>query len=155
MIFFVVLSGLCIIFPALMAVWMFFIPRSPEFLVTKGKFEEAQLSLQWFRGGAGVDVEKELKEIENNVEDRRRAGAVTVRKLVTQARYVKPLGTVLTLMALQQLSGINYILGYSTLIMEVNRLLLIKPKTMLKSTDFYLYLKLKIKLCLRYSHSGC
>merc|ERR1719341_2373541 len=67
-----VLSGLCIIFPALMAVWMFFIPRSPEFLVTKGKYEEAKLSLQWFRGGTGADVEKELKEIENNVEDRRR-----------------------------------------------------------------------------------
>ena len=102
-----------------MAVWMFFIPRSPEFLVTKGKMEEAKASLQWFRGGAGVDVEKELKEIENNLENRQRAGEITVRKLVTQARYVKPLGTVLTLMALQQLSGINYILGYSTEIMEV------------------------------------
>merc|ERR1712045_881535 len=80
--------------------------------------EEAKSSLQWFRGGSAANVEKELKEIETNVEDRRRAGAVTVRKLVTQARYVKPLGTVLTLMSLQQLSGINYILGYSTLIME-------------------------------------
>ena len=116
---FLVLSGLCIIFPALMAVWMFFIPRSPEFLVTKGKMEEAMSSLQWFRGGSAANVEKELKEIETNVEDRRRAGAVTVRRLVTQARYAKPLATVLTLMALQQLSGINYILGYSTLIMEV------------------------------------
>lgn len=113
-----VLSGLCIIFPALMAVWMFFVPRSPEFLVTKGKLEEAKSSLQWFRGGSSVNVEKELKEIENNVEDRRRGGEVTVRRLVTQARYARPLATVLTLMALQQLSGINYILGYSTLIME-------------------------------------
>ena len=117
---FSVLSGLCIIFPALMAVWMFFVPRSPEFLVTKGKLEEAKSSLQWFRGGSSVNVEKELKEIENNVEDRRRGGEVTVRRLVTQARYARPLATVLTLMALQQLSGINYILGYSTLIMEVN-----------------------------------
>ena len=117
---FLVLSGLCIIFPALMAVWMFFIPRSPEFLVTKGNMEEAKSSLQWFRGGSTANVEKELKEIETNVEDRRRAGAVTVRRLVTQARYVKPLATVLSLMALQQLSGINYILGYSTLIMEVH-----------------------------------
>ena len=85
------------------------------------------------------DVEKELKKIENNVEDRRRAGAVTVRKLVTQARYVKPLGTVLTLMALQQLSGINYILGYSTLIMEVNRQFMIKPRNTPSSPNFYLF----------------
>ena len=111
-----------------------FIPRSPEFLVTQGRLEEAKTSLQWFRGGAGADVEKELKEIENTVDDRRRAGVIPVGKLVTQARcvehrdnsdndddarYVKPLGIVLVLMALQQLSGINYILGYSTLIMEV------------------------------------
>ena len=112
-----------------------FIPRSPEFLVTQGRLEEAKTSLQWFRGGAGADVEKELKEIENTVDDRRRAGVIPVSKLVTQARcvehrddsdnddddarYVKPLGIVLVLMALQQLSGINYILGYSTLIMEV------------------------------------
>ena len=154
MIIFLVLSGLCIIFPALMAVWMFFIPRSPEFLVTKGKYEEAKLSLQWFRGGAGADVEKELKEIENNVEDRRRAGAVTVRKLVTQARYVKPLGTVLTLMALQQLSGINYILGYSTLIMEVNRQFMIKTRNTPSSPNFYLFSEVTLSyVC--FLISGC
>ena len=53
------------------------------------------------------------------VEDRRRLGSVSVRSLVTEARYAKPLGLVLVLMLLQQLSGINYILGYSTTIMQV------------------------------------
>ena len=34
-------------------------------------------------------------------------------------KYIKPLGIVLVLMALQQLSGINYILSYSVLIFKV------------------------------------
>ena len=112
-----VLSGLCIIFPALMGVWMVFIPRSPEYLVTRGDVAGARQSLQWFRGGA--DVQGELEEIQTMVEGRRRLGSVSLRALVTEARYAKPLGLVLVLMLLQQLSGINYILGYSTTIMKV------------------------------------
>ena len=117
MMFAAVLSGLCIIFPALMGVWMVFIPRSPEYLVTRGDVAGARQSLQWFRGGA--DVQGELEEIQTMVADRRRLGGVSVRALVTEARYAKPLGLVLVLMLLQQLSGINYILGYSTTIMKV------------------------------------
>ena len=64
-------------------------------------------------------VQGELEEIQTMVEDRRRVGRVSVRSLVTEARYAKPLGLVLVLMLLQQLSGINYILGYSTTIMQV------------------------------------
>ena len=118
MMFAAVLSGLCIIFPALMGVWMVFIPRSPEYLVTRGDVAGARQSLQWFRGGA-VDVQGELQEIQTMVEERRRLGGVSLRALVTEARYAKPLGLVLVLMLLQQLSGINYILGYSTTIMQV------------------------------------
>ena len=55
-----VLSGLCIIFPALMGAWMVFIPRSPEYLVTRGDMAGARQSLQWFRGGA-ADVQGELQ----------------------------------------------------------------------------------------------
>ena len=31
------LSGIAIIFPVLMVVWMFFMPRSPVYLITKGQ----------------------------------------------------------------------------------------------------------------------
>ena len=39
--------------------------------------------------------------------------------LFTKKQYAKPLLIVLVLMALQQLSGINYVLSYSALIFEV------------------------------------
>merc|ERR1712241_63551 len=113
-----VLSGVCIIFPALMAVWMVFMPRSPLFLVSKGDMEGAKTSLQWFRGGSSANVESELEDIIQMVKDRKQMGHVSIGTLLTEARYLKPLGIVLALMALQQLSGINYVLGYSSLIFK-------------------------------------
>jgi len=113
-----VLSGVCIIFPGLMAVWMIFMPRSPDFLVSKGDMEGAKKSLKWLRGGASADVDEELDEIKKTVEERTKVGSVSITELFTEARYVKPLAIVLVLMALQQLSGINYVLSYSALIFE-------------------------------------
>ena len=103
-----------------MGAWMVFIPRSPTFLVTKGNIEEAKHSLQWFRGGHSVDVQEELEEIKEMVEERKHSGDVSFWTLMTEPRYVKPLVIMLVLMLLQQLSGISYILGYSTIIMKVN-----------------------------------
>ena len=103
-----------------MGAWMIFIPRSPAFLLTKGNIEEAKHSLQWFRGGHSVDVQEELEEIKEMVEERKHSGDVSFWTLMTEPRYVKPLVIMLVLMLLQQLSGISYILGYSTIIMKVN-----------------------------------
>ena len=64
-------------------------------------------------------MDKELKEIESSVQERSSIGSVSVKTLLTDRRYSKPLGIVLVLMALQQLSGINYILSYSVLIFKV------------------------------------
>jgi len=113
-----VLSGVCIAFPGLMAVWMIFMPRSPDFLVSKGDIDGARKSLKWLRGGSSADVEEELDEIKKTVEERNKVGSVSISELFTEARYVKPLAIVLVLMALQQLSGINYVLSYSALIFE-------------------------------------
>ena len=93
--------------------------RSPIYLLSKGDKEGAQKSLQFFRGGSSVNVDEELKEIETSVQERSSTGSVSVKTLFTDRKYSKPLGIVLVLMALQQLSGINYILSYSVLIFKV------------------------------------
>ena len=111
-----VLSGVCIIFPALLAGWMIFMPRSPIFLVSKGNVEGARKSLQWLRGRK--DVDEELRTLQDNVQDNSLCG-VPLSSLFTKKQYAKPLGIVLVLMALQQLSGINYILSYSASIFQV------------------------------------
>ena len=102
-----------------MAAWMFFMPRSPVYLMSKGDKVGAMKSLQFFRGGSAANVDDELKEIENSVQERSSIGSVSLKTMFTDRRYTKPLGIVLVLMALQQLSGINYILSYSVLIFKV------------------------------------
>ena len=75
--------------------------------------------MKWFRGGESVHVDAEIDQIKGMMEERENIGSISFYALMTEARYTKPLGIVLVLMALQQLSGINYILGYSTDIMKV------------------------------------
>ena len=105
-------------FPALLAVWMFFMPRSPVFLVSKGHLEEARKSLQFLRG-KNAKIDGELAMIEEDVRQSQSMGSVGPIQLFTQAQYLKPMGISLVLMSLQQLSGINYVLSYSTLIFKV------------------------------------
>jgi len=112
-----VLTGTCIVFPCLMAVWMIFMPRSPVFLASKGDYEGARKALQWLRGGA-KDVEEELEEIKKIVIETSNVGSVSLKKLFTEATYLKPFGIVMMLMLLQQLSGINYVLSYSVQIFK-------------------------------------
>ena len=112
-----VLSGVCITFPALMALWMIFMPSSPVFLVSKGDLEGARKSLQWLR--AKTDVEEELQELQDNLGGRELVSRPSVWQLVTRPDYTKPLAIVLVLMALQQVSGANYVLSYSVIIFQV------------------------------------
>ena len=86
-----------------MAIWMFFMPRSPVFLITKRNIDEARKSLQYLRGKK-ANIEKELGPV----------------KLFSTKEYVKPIGICLVLMFLQQLSGVLFIYSYLALIFEVN-----------------------------------
>ena len=113
------LSGVCILFPGLMAVWMLFIPRSPIFLVTRNDVEGARKSLKWFRGGSSKNVDAELEAIQKMVEERNKIKSVSPKALFTEAQYVKPLSILMVTMFLQQASGINYVVGYSSTIFQV------------------------------------
>ena len=68
-------SGICIIFPAVLGLWMFWMPRSPIFLVSKGDLEGARKSLQFFRG-KGRDVTDELNQIKAEHAESQKIGSV-------------------------------------------------------------------------------
>ena len=99
--------------------WMLFIPRSPIFLVTRSDVEGARKSLQWFRGGSSKNVDAELEEIQKMVVERNKIKSVSPKALFTEAQYVKPLSILMVTMFLQQASGINYVVGYSSTIFQV------------------------------------
>ena len=99
--------------------WMLFIPRSPIFLVTRSDVEGARKSLKWFRRGSSKNVDAELEEIQKMVEERNKIKSVSPKALFTEAQYVKPLSILMVTMFLQQASGINYVVGYSSTIFQV------------------------------------
>jgi len=55
----------CAVFPILSGFLLFFVPESPQFLVEKGRMEEARKALAWFRGfsPASPQVGNELEEV--------------------------------------------------------------------------------------------
>ena len=60
------MTGIFLFIPLLMTVWMFFMPESPVFLVSKGRMDAAKESLQFLRGPQ-FDVDRELSDIHSSV----------------------------------------------------------------------------------------
>ena len=93
-------------------------PRSPVFLISKGRLEEARKSLQFLRG-KNANVEAELELMRNDVKESESIGSIGPWKLFTTKEYLKPVLISMVLMFLQQVSGYLYIISYQALIFEV------------------------------------
>jgi len=109
-----IVTGICMIFPAVLGVWMIWMPRSPKFLVEKGNLTEARKALQFYRGKK--NVEDELNQIQNDVDAQ--IGSISPLTLITNSMYLKPLLISLALMAFQQLSGINFVVSFAVQIFK-------------------------------------
>ncbi|XP_030513123.1 sugar transporter ERD6-like 6 isoform X3 [Rhodamnia argentea] len=95
---------------------LFFIPESPRWLAKMGMTEEFEASLQVLRG-FDTDISLEVNEIKRAVASSSRR--TTIRfSLLKQRRYWFPLMVGIGLLVLQQLSGINGVLFYSSAIFE-------------------------------------
>ena len=105
------MSIVCSLVPVICVVCLYFIPRSPVFLLTKGAKHQAQQSLQYYRG-PNVDVTKELTELEKSMEAGQEITKTGVMRILTTGLYLKPLCLSLMLMLLQQFSGIKVINSY-------------------------------------------
>jgi len=106
--------GAALPIPFLMFMW--FIPETPRWYISKGRYTEARTSLQWLRGGK-TNVEDEFVEIEQNYKAQETSGMDGVKDLMRMA-YLRPLLISLGLMFFQQLSGINAVIFYTVSIFE-------------------------------------
>ncbi|KAK4490320.1 hypothetical protein RD792_000988 [Penstemon davidsonii] len=96
---------------------LFFIPESPRWLAKMGMTEEFEASLQVLRG-FDTDITFEVNEIKRSVASTtRRTGAIRFADLKLR-RYWLPLMIGIGLLVLQQLSGVNGVIFYSTTIFE-------------------------------------
>ena len=111
------MTGIFLFIPVLMTLWMFFMPESPVFLVSKGRMEAARSSLLFLRGPR-YDVDKELLEIQSTVRESQEVGDIGLVSLLTQSHYRLPLLLSVLLMFLQQFSGVNAVLAYSVQLFE-------------------------------------
>lgn len=95
---------------------LFFIPESPRWLAKMGMTEDFEASLQVLRG-FDTDITFEVNEIKRAVASTSRRTTIRFAEL-KQRRYWYPLMVGIGLLILQQLSGINGVLFYSTTIFE-------------------------------------
>ncbi|KAL6498113.1 hypothetical protein OROGR_028510 [Orobanche gracilis] len=95
---------------------LFFIPESPRWLAKMGLNEDFETSLQVLRGFE-TDISTEVNEIKKSVASSSRRTALRVSELKRKG-YWYPLMVGIGLLMLQQLSGINGILFYSSSIFQ-------------------------------------
>lgn len=94
---------------------LFFVPRSPRWLMTKGKVEEARGVLTKLYGTEVAN--KEINNIEKSLEESSKSRKVSVKNLFHKSlKFVLLVG--LTLGILQQITGINAIFFYANTIFE-------------------------------------
>ncbi|XP_059623646.1 sugar transporter ERD6-like 6 [Cornus florida] len=95
---------------------LFFIPESPRWLAKMGMTEDFEASLQLLRG-YDTDISTEVNEIKRSVASARKKATIRFSDL-KRKRYWYPLMVGIGLLFLQQLSGINAVLFYSSNIFE-------------------------------------
>lgn len=91
---------------------LFFIPESPRWLAKMGLTEDFETSLQVLRG-FDVDISVEVNEIKRSVASSTKRRTIRFGEL-KRKRYWYPLMIGIGLLMLQQLSGINGVLFYSS-----------------------------------------
>ncbi|KAL7155306.1 hypothetical protein ABFS83_03G066200 [Erythranthe nasuta] len=95
---------------------LFFIPESPRWLAKMGMADEFEASLQVLRG-FDTDISIEVNEIKRSVTSTSKRAAIRFADLKMR-RYWLPLMIGNGLLVLQQLSGTNGVIFYSTTIFE-------------------------------------
>ncbi|KAI4320984.1 hypothetical protein MLD38_034411 [Melastoma candidum] len=95
---------------------LFFIPESPRWLAKMGMMEDFEASLQVLRG-FDADISQEVSDIKISVASGSKRATIRIADL-KQKRYWFPLVIGIGLLMLQQLSGINGVIFYSSNIFQ-------------------------------------
>lgn len=109
-------SVLCASIPIAFFVAFIFLPESPAYLMSQGKFHEAKDALRYFRG-IDNDIDSEIKSLKEHMRNAAK-NKVTFAELFKTRGTIKALVVSFGLMIFQQLTGIYPILFYAKTIFE-------------------------------------
>nr|WAS30608.1 facilitated trehalose transporter-like protein [Apocheima cinerarius] len=110
------LSIVSAVLPPLLVAVFWWMPETPQYLLSKNKRRDAEKSLRWLRG-PDADLSAELEDMQKDVDDaaRQRAGVLS---MVTNKASRMALICGLGLMFFQQFSGINAVIFYTNNIFQ-------------------------------------
>ncbi len=99
------------------ALLIFLVPESPRWLLTREKLHEAKKVLKYFRGKFSINMEVEA--IQRDIANAPHENAVMLLKHhLCSLKRLKPIAVVLTIMFLQQMSGLNASSAYAAVIFQ-------------------------------------
>ncbi len=94
---------------------LYFVPRSPRWLIMKGQFEEALKVMKWAVGDQ--EATRELEEVRSSIDSETKKERTPLGELFKPAmRLVLSIGIVVAI--LQQITGINSVFFYAPMIFE-------------------------------------
>jgi len=112
------LVGLTTFVALLQLILMPFCVQSPRWLIMRKKEKEAKVALARLRGTGVEQIESEFDYIFHGQSTAAGGGHVTVWEILTNTNFKKPLIISILLQIIQQLSGVNAVVYYSTSIFE-------------------------------------
>lgn len=104
--------------PAALFVLTFTLPRSPRWLASKGRMDDARAALEWLRGTGAVSIDSEMDELRDILRPNSGTQASDVPGRASKAGVTKVMATLIGLMFFQQCSGILPVVYYGGAIFE-------------------------------------
>lgn len=105
------LSVLCASIPISFFIAFLFLPESPTYLISQGKYNEAKAALRYYRG-IDNDIDQEINDLKDYIRNYVK-NKTTFQQLMNSTGTVKALIVSFGLMVFQQMSGIYPILFYA------------------------------------------
>lgn len=111
--------GLQVVFSAMMAIGLLFLPSSPRWLVSRNYVHQGEQALTKLRGGDTPDVKAEFEEIQDSIRLEREIGTGSWSEVFSNGMW-KRLAIGVALQMFQQLTGINAVMYYAPRILKAS-----------------------------------
>jgi SP family facilitated glucose transporter-like MFS transporter 8 len=109
---------ICALIPLVFAAIFFFMPESPVYLVIENRDDDARSVLKWLRGSS-YDPQQEIDDLKQDLAEND-SSTVSLKDEFKKRSSVRGIIISVGVMLFQQMSGINVVIFYATIIFDVS-----------------------------------